>query len=426
MDAQAIDRKPTLKERLASVTAALQHRNYRLFFGGLLCSITGFQMLLVIQGWLIWDITGDPAALGYLGGVTAVPTIIFNLYGGVIADRLDQRFMIIGVSAILLALLAVMGTLVTMELANVWNLLLIAFFIAAAQAFDNPARQAIYPHLIARKDLMNAVALNSIVWQGTRIVGPLIAGVLIARVGAGPALYLAAFGYVLMIAAMVAIRVPPIARASSGSMVQNLKEGIGYVVRNQIFAVLIGLTFLNSFFGMSFIILMPIFATDILNVGSEGLGEMHAIAGVGAVVMALIAAAMSKSRNKGLWLVGGAVLFGLTLVVFAYSTNYLLSLAMLFVGGAAATFYMVMVQTSLQALVPDQLRGRVFSIYSITWSLLPLGGLQAGLIADWISPEFAVALGGAVVAVIAVAVLLLRQVRAVGLTTQQALEQASR
>ena len=208
-------------------------------------------------------------------------------------------------------------------------------------------------------------------------------------------------------------------------MMQNLIEGIGFVVGNRIFAALIGLTFLNSFFGMSFIILLPIFATDILNVGPEGLGEMHSVAGVGAIVMALVAAAMSKSRNKGLWLVGGAVVFGASVVVFSASTNYLLSLGVLFIGGAATTFYMVMVQTSLQALVPDQLRGRVFSIFSLTWSLLPLGGLQAGLVADWVSPQFAVGLGGGVVAVVAALMLLLHQVRIVGVTTQEALERAS-
>lgn len=426
MEAQTThEQKPTLKERLVTITAALQHRNYRLYFTGLLFSITGFQMLLVIQGWLIWDITGDPRALAYLGGVTAVPTVLLNLYGGVIADRFDQRLLIMLVSTTICLLLLVMATLVTLEMANLWNLLLLAFLIAGAQAFDNPARQALYPHLIARKDLMNAVALNSIVWQGTRVVGPFVAGLLIAGVGAGPALYIAAAGFACMVAAMTALRTPPIARAAAGSMVQNLVEGIRYVVRNQVFAVLIGLTFLNSFFGMSFIILLPIFATDILNVGPEGLGEMHAAGGVGAIVMALVAAAMSKSRNKGLWLVGGAVLFGATVVLFALSTNYALSLAALFVGGAAATFYMVMVQTSLQALVPDQLRGRVFSIYSLTWSLLPLGGLQAGFVADWVSPQFAVALGGVAVAVVAASVLLLRQVRIVGITTQQALDRTA-
>ncbi len=342
-------RKPTLKERLATVTSALQHRNYRLYFTGLLFSITGFQMLLVIQGWLIWDITGDPKGLAFLGLVTATPTILLNLYGGVIADRFDQRLLILLVSTTIGVLLAVMGLLVALDVAAYWNILLLSFFIAGAQAFDNPARQALYPHLIARKDLMNAVALNSIVWQGTRVVGPLIAGALIASVGSAPALFLASIGFALMVVAMSMIRVPPIPRAAYGSMVQNLIEGIGYVVRNQIFAVLIGLTFLNSFFGMSFIILMPIFATDILKVGPEGLGQMHAVAGVGAIVMALVAAAMSKSRNKGLWLVSGAVVFGATVVVFAVSTSYPLSLTVLFIGGAAATFYMVMVQTSLQA-----------------------------------------------------------------------------
>ena len=227
MDVQATPQeKPTFKERLAVVTSALQHRNYRLYFTGLLFSVTGFQMLLVIQGWLIWDITGDPKALAYLGGVTAVPTVFLNLYGGVIADRLDQRLLIMIVSVTIGLLLVVMGLLVSLDMVNLWNLLFLSFLIAGAQAFDNPARQALYPHLIARKDLMNAVALNSIVWQGTRVVGPFIAGVMIASVGAGPALFLGAVGFAGMVAAMAALRVPPIARAAHGSMVNNLIEGI--------------------------------------------------------------------------------------------------------------------------------------------------------------------------------------------------------
>ena len=220
---------------------------------------------------------------------------------------------------------------------------------------------------------------------------------------------------------MIAINVLPITRAKTGNVLQSMGEGIRFVAHNRIFAFLIGMTFLNSFFGMSFILLLPVYATDILKVGSEGLGTMHAVSGVGAVVMAVAAAALSKSRQKGYFLIAGAVIFGVSLIFFAYSTNYAWSLTMLFVGGAAVTFYMVMVQTTLQALVPDHLRGRVFSIYSLTWSLLPLGALQAGLVADWVSPEFAIAFGGVVVASFALVVAVVSQrVRTMGSATQQA------
>jgi MFS family permease len=202
-------------------------------------------------------------------------------------------------------------------------------------------------------------------------------------------------------------------------------EGIAFVVQNRIFTFLIGMTFLNSFFGMSYLILLPIFATDMLDVGSEGLGNMYAIGGVGAFLMVVVAASLSKSPRKGFFLISGAVVFGISLILFAYSTNYYWSLAMLFVGGAASTFYMVMVQTTLQALVPDNLRGRVFSIYSLTWSLLPLGALQAGLIADWVNPEFAIAMGGVIVAVFALVIALTSQrIRTIGIITQEAMESA--
>ena len=417
--------KPTLRERLLSSVTALRHRNYRLYFFGLLISVTGFQMLMVIQAWLVWDITGNVSSLAFLGGVLAAPTVILNLFGGVVADRFNQRYLIMIVQGAIGVLLAILASLVYFDIAGLWHVLLLSFLIAGVQSFDNPARQALYPHLIDRKDLMNAVALNTIVWQITRVIGPVVAGSLIATVGAGVALYVAASGFAVMVLAMTAIHVRPIARAKAGSVLQSMGEGIGFVLHNRIFAFLIGMTFLNSFFGMSYLILLPIFATDMLNVGSEGLGNMYAVGGIGAFLMVVVAASLSKSPRKGFFLISGAVVFGISLIFFAYSTNYSWSLAMLFVGGAASTFYMVMVQTTLQALVPDNLRGRVFSIYSLTWSLLPLGALQAGLIADWVNPEFAIALGGVIVAVFALVIALTSQrIRTIGIVTQQAMEGA--
>lgn len=417
--------KPTLRERLLSSVTALRHRNYRLYFFGLLISVTGFQMLMVIQAWLVWDITGNVSSLAFLGGVLAAPTVILNLFGGVVADRFDQRYLIMIVQGAIGVLLAILASLVYFDIAGLWHVLLLSFLIAGVQSFDNPARQALYPHLIDRKDLMNAVALNTIVWQLTRVIGPIVAGSLIATVGAGVALYVAASGFAVMVVAMTALHVPPITRAKAGSVLQSMGEGIGFVLHNRIFAFLIGMTFLNSFFGMSYLILLPVFATEMLNVGSEGLGNMYAVGGIGAFLMVVVAASLSKSPRKGFFLISGAVVFGISLIFFAYSTNYYWSLAMLFVGGAASTFYMVMVQTTLQALVPDNLRGRVFSIYSLTWSLLPLGALQAGLIADWVNPEFAIALGGVIVAVFALVIALTSQrIRTIGIVTQQAMEGA--
>ena len=414
--------------RVLTAVSALQHRNYRLYFFGLLISVTGFQMLLVIQGWLVWDITGDPSSLAFLGGVTAAPTIILNLLGGVVADRFNQRYLIMIVQGVIGLLLFALATLVYLDTAGLlvlklWHILLLSFLIAGTQSFDNPARQALYPHLINRKDLMNAVALNSVIWQLTRVIGPVLAGALIATAGAEIALYIAAGTFGCMVIAMIAINVPPIERAKAGNVLRSIGEGIGFVVHNHIFAFLIGMTFLNSFFGMSYIILLPIYATDILDVGPEGLGNMHAVGGIGAVAIIAIAAALSKSQRKGFYLIAGAMVFGISIILFAYSTNYYLSLLMLFVGGAAATFYMVLTQTTLQALVPDNIRGRVFSIYSLTWSLLPLGAFQAGLIADWINPQFAIALGGSIVALVALIVILTsHRIRTMGAATQQALE----
>ena len=194
---------------------------------------------------------------------------------------------------------------------------------------------------------------------------------------------------------MVRIRVAPIERNRSEGVFTNMLEGITFISRNGLFAFLIG---------MSYIFLLPIFAKDILDVGPQGLGMMQAVPGVGALAMTFVAAALGNTRWKGPLLIGSAAAFGLLLVAFAYSTSYLLSLGILLLAGSCSTLYMVLVMTTLQGSVPDELRGRVMGIYGMTWSLLPLGAVQAGFIADLVSAEFAVALGGAAVAAFAVGV----------------------
>ena len=412
---------PGLAGRLP-VPPAFRYRDFRLFWSGLLMSVLGFQLLQVTHTWLVYDLTESARYLALLGLVTAVPTIVLNLFGGVVADRFDQRRLLIvtqGTSALLIASLA---TLAAMEAVTVAHLLVVAFVSGAVLAFDTPSRQSLYPHLIHRDDLMNAVALNTSIWQGTRIIGPAIGGVVIARAGgAAAAYYLAALGFLIMVGMLSAIRVPPIERGPAMNVLKSMGEGIGFIRGNGVFAFLIGLTFFNSFFGMSFIFLLPIFAEDILGVGSEGFGYLHAASGIGALGMTFVAAALGKTRWKGPLLIGGATTFGLLLIAFALSRSYPLSLVILFLMGSSSTLYMVLVMTTLQARVPDRLRGRVMGIYGMTWSLLPLGAVQSGFVADLVSAPFAVAVGGAAVAAFALGLgASSRRVRGIGLPTAEA------
>ena len=404
----------------AQAFSALGYRDFRIYWSGLLISVGGYQMVQVAQGWLIYDLTGEAKFLGLLGLVTAVPTIILNLYGGVVADRVNQLRLIQATQGATAVFMGLLGTLVLLDLVEVWHVLVIALFSGALLAFDSPSRMALFPHLIERKALMNAVALNSLVWQSTRIVGPTLAGLLIAVSGLASPFYLAGFCFLAMVLAMRAIHPPPIPRSQAGNVLQEMAEGARFVRDNGLFAFLIGMTFFNSFFGMSYMMLLPVFARDILEVGALGLGLLIGVSGVGAVLVLVLAATQADSRHKGLFLIGGAVLFGGLLIAFAVSRSYPLSLLLLFLAGGSSTLYMIMVQTTLQAQVPDRLRGRVMGIYGMTWSLLPLGAMQSGFVADLVSAPFAVGLGGGAVALFALGIALFNaRIRRMGIQPNQ-------
>jgi MFS family permease len=359
---------------------------------------------MVVQGWLVYDLTGKARYLGLLGLVTAVPTILLNLVGGVAADRMDQRRLLMTTQTSSAVLMILLGTLVLLDIVQIWHILSIAFFAGAVLAFDSPSRQSLYPHLIDRKDLMNAVALNSTIWQGTRIIGPAIAGIMVWKIGLASGFYAAAAGFLVLVVALSFIRIQPIRRETTGNVRSNMGEGIRFVTANRLFTFLIGMTFFNSFFGMSYVFLLPIFARDILDVGPQGLGFLQTGSGLGALLMTFIAATLGKSPFRGRLLIGGATLFGFFLILFAYSEDYYTSMILLFMAGASSSLYMILVMTTLQSQVPDHLRGRVMGLYGMTWSLMPLGAMQAGFIADWFGAPVAVAIGGFMVSAFAILV----------------------
>ncbi len=359
-------------------------------------------MFRVGQGWLIYEITGNPWSLGLVGAANAIPAIFLNLFGGVFADRLDKRRLIIFTQLTTGSLIFLLATLTLVGAVESWHVLVVALLAGGVEAFDNPARQALYPHLIDRKVMMSAVAMNSVIWQGTRIVAPGVAGVLIDLINTESALYISGNGFVVLAVVMARLKIPPIPRGAQGNPVQDIKEGLKFIKVNSIFSFLIGMTFFNSFFGMAYVMLMPIFAVDILEVGAKGQGLLLGMSGAGALVNTLYIGARGSVPNRGLAIIGGAVLFGLAVAAFALTAEYVgsLSLAMgiMFVMGICNSVYMISIQSSLQILVPDRMRGRVMGFYGMTWSIMPLGGLQASALTSLFTAPIAIAAGGLAVA----------------------------
>ena len=387
------------------IPPALRYPAYRAYWFGLLASVSGYQMFRVAQGWLIYEITGSPWSLGLVGAANAIPAIFFNLFGGVFADRWDKRRLIISTQLATGALIFFLATLTLLGWVEPWHVLVIAFVAGGVEAFDNPARQALYPHLIDRKVMMSAVAMNSTIWQGTRIIAPGIAGVLIDVVNTETALYIAGMGFVVLAVVMARLKIPPIPRGALGSPIEDIKEGLGFIKVHSIFSFLIGMTFFNSLFGMAYVMLMPIFAVDILEVGAKGQGMLLGIGGAGALVTTLFLGARGSVPHRGLAIIGGAALFGLAVAAFALTAEYVgslaLAMALMFFMGIFNSLYMISIQSSLQIMVPDRMRGRVMGFYGMTWSIMPLGGMQASALTSLFTAPIAIAAGGLVVTLFA-------------------------
>ena len=393
---------PALCRKRPSLPPALQYPAYRAYWLGLLASVSGYQMFRAGLFWLIYVETSSPLSIGLVAVANAVPGIFFNLFGGVFADKLDKRLLVMCTQATNAFFIFILATLTITGQVQPWHIMVISFVAGAIEAFDTPARQALYPHLIDRKVMMSAVALNSIVWQSTRIVAPAVAGFIIDFVNTGVSFFVAGAGFLTMAVVLFFLRVPPIPMGSRGNPAQDILEGLKFIRQNSIFSILIGMTFFNTFFGMSYQVLMPVFARDILEQGARGQGLLLGAGGAGAMLITFWFGAQATVRRKGLMIIGGAVMFGALVISFGLTSQLFHSLALamviMFAMGICNSMYMISIQSSLQMMVPDRMRGRVMGFYGMTWSIMPLGGMQSTAIAAAIgSPmgaPIAVALGG--------------------------------
>ena len=365
---------------------ALKYPAYRAYWLGMLASVSGFQMYRAAQAWFVYDLTGSPLWLGIAAASNAVPAIFFNLFGGVFADKVDKRRLIIVTQIMSGGLIFLLATLTLLGIAEVWHVLAIAFLAGAVEAFDTPARQAIYPHLIDRRVMMSAVALNSSIWSGNRIIAPAVAGLIIAVSNMETAFFVAGTGFIVMAAVMFRLKIAHIEPGATGSPVRNLIEGLDYIRTNFLFTFLIGITFFNGFFGLAYVMLMPVFAVDILEVGARGQGLLLGASGAGALVNTLYIGARGSVPNRGLAIIGGAVLFGLAVAAFSLTAEYVgslgLAMTLMFFLGIFNSVYMISIQSSLQTMFPDRMRGRVMGFSVMTLSIMPLGGMQASVLSS--------------------------------------------
>ncbi len=407
-----------------NIPPALRYPKYRAYWLGALASVGGYQTLTFGQGWLTFELTGSPLYLGYIGLANASSSITLNLFGGVFADKLDKRRLIFITQLVTASLTFLLAALTLFEVVQVWHIIIIAFLTGAVSAFDQPAQQALYPHLIDRKVMVSAVALDSAIWQGMRIVAPAIAGFAISLTGTATAFFLAGSGFVTMAIVIALLKVPSIESTSRGNPMQDMMEGLKFMGGSAVFSFLIGMAFFNSFFGMAYIMMMPAFAVDILKVGANGQGLLIGMGGIGSLVITMALSSMSGSAYRGPMIIGGGVVFGLSVAAFALTARYVgsfpLALTLMLIMGVSNSTYMISIRSSLQLLTPDSMRGRVMGFFGMTWSIMPLGAFQAGTIAEFVGVPVAVAIGGALVTLFALGPAMInRQVRNLGVTLQE-------
>ena len=387
-----------------SLPPALRYPAYRSFWLGMLASVSGFQMLRFGQFWLIFELTGSPLSLGWIGLANGIPAIVLNLFGGVAADRIDQRRMVMISQSIIALLIFFLATITVMGVVNQWHLIAIAFLAGAVEAFDQPARRVLFPQLVDRKDLMSAVAMNAAIWPGTRILAPAIAGIIIAVANTATCFYIAGIGFLVMAGVTSRLPIPHVARTSRSRPFHDILEGLSFISKDTKFAFLIAMTFFSSFFGMAYIPLMPMITVDVLGVGAKEQGLILGAGGVGSLITALWFGAKSNSGSKGMLIIGGAIMSGLMVATFAITAGIFksvrLAMALMTILSVFNTLSNTASQSSLQLLVPDHIRGRVMGFYGMTYNIRPLGGMQASALASIsaIGAPIAIAIGGLAVA----------------------------
>lgn len=352
------------------------------------------------QGWLIVDKLGGTAlSLGYLGAATAIPTILVNMFGGVLADRVDRRKLIIVVSAassLLLLLLAVLDATNTIQ---IWQVVVIASVQGFVMGFDGPVRSSFFPLLIERKQMMSAVALSSVMWQFSRLVTPIAGGLLIRYGGTESVFFVGVVGWVSMLLVMISLRISSPPPDKSRDVISDMLEGIRFILSRRDFILLIGLTYATHFFGMQYLQLMPLFAQR-FGREADGFGILLSSLGLGALTGTLVVSRVRNHPRVGYIMLGGSLTFTTAVMAFAFAPSFYSALVFLYIGGLANTIYFVVAMTILQLRVPEKMRGRVMGVYTITFSLIPLGGLMGGTIATVYDERVAVVIGAVILAAI--------------------------
>ncbi len=362
----------------------------------MLVSLVGTWIQQVAQSWLVFELTSSAFLLGVVGFLNSIPVLILCLFGGVLADRLNKRSILIATQIAFMILAFILAILTQLKIITPFQIMAVAILNGVVMAFDAPARQSIVVELVGKKHLFNAIVLNSVAFNSSRIIGPALAGILVASIGMSGCFYINGISFLAVIIALFSVRIVRNQnKLSNSNTFRDLKDGLVFIKNNRVILALMSMVAVVSLFGVAHVILMPIFANDVLNVGIKGLGVLMSSAGLGALAGALILARLGDFKYKGRFLLSSAMFFSISLIIFSLSKTYLLSILVLILIGLSSVTAVALVNTILQVKVDDRFRGRVMSVFMFTVAgMMPFGNLIAGSLAQAAGVSFALFFAG--------------------------------
>lgn len=380
--------------RIPSTFRALRHRNFRLYWTGQLISLIGTFMQSVGQGWLVYQLSGSALMLGVVGFAQFSPVLVLSPLGGILADRFPKRDLLLLTQSAMLVLALGLGALTWLGVVQVWHVVVLALLLGVCNALDAPTRQSFVVEMVGKADLMNAIALNSSVFNGARLIGPTLAALLIGPLGIASLFFLNALAFLAIIVNLLRMKLAPFEKPKKTSPWDSLKEGFSYLRSNREIRALLSLVGISSLCGAPYVTLLPAYAAQVLGSDASGYGFLMAGVATGGLIAALTLASGRAERRKGRTLLAGSFTFALLLIAFSLSGWYWLSWISLIGVGWGFLTQNASTNTLVQTLAPDALRGRVMSAYAwVLMGLFPVGSLLAGALASWWGPDRAILIG---------------------------------
>jgi MFS family permease len=387
--------------RSSGAFRALSYPNYFWFWSSYFVSNVGSWMQGIAQGWLLFDLTSSPFYLGLFSSLRMVMLLSFFILGGIMSDRIDRRRVMLAIQWISALTALALALLVSTHTIRVWHIFVLGAITSTTWAFEQPVRQALLPQLVSREDLVNALALNAVTWNGAGLLGPSLVGLSVSRIGIDGCFYVNVISYLAVIGALMRMDVPNIVQSQRASVIQSLTEAFGYVRRENVIMTFLTVSAIFNIFGRSYVTLLPVFAKDVLQLGASGFGFISAGPGLGTIIGSFTLASLGRVEAKPARMVALLVGFTSCLFSFAVSRDARLAFGFLVAVGALSTLFETLLNTSIQLRVEEAFRGRVSGFYGLTGGgLREFGGMQAGFIAEWTSAPVAISAGAVALAVI--------------------------